>query len=92
MPPTARSGASPPTAVEPRPASAPNNRGNIAVNENFQTSQPHIYAVGDVIGPPSLASAAYDQGRFAASHICGDADYRLVRDIYVELVRDFPKN
>lgn len=41
----------------------------------------HIYAVGDVIGPPSLASAAYDQGRFAASHFVGDADYRLVRDV-----------
>ena len=42
---------------------------------------PNIYAVGDVIGWPSLASAAYDQGRFAASHYCGDADYRLVRDV-----------
>ena len=42
---------------------------------------PNIYAVGDVIGWPSLASAAYDQGRFAASHFCGDADYRLVHDI-----------
>jgi NAD(P) transhydrogenase len=42
---------------------------------------PHIYAAGDVIGWPSLASAAYDQGRFAASHFCGDADYRLVQDI-----------
>jgi NAD(P) transhydrogenase len=37
--------------------------------------------VGDVIGWPSLASASYDQGRFAASHSCGDADYRLVRDV-----------
>jgi NAD(P) transhydrogenase len=34
-----------------------------------------------VIGWPSLASAAYDQGRFAASHLCDDADYRLVRDV-----------
>jgi NAD(P) transhydrogenase len=42
---------------------------------------PNIYAVGDVIGWPSLASAAYDQGRFAASHYCGDADYRLVHDV-----------
>lgn len=41
----------------------------------------HIYAVGDVIGWPGLASAAYDQGRFAATHICGDAEYRLVRDM-----------
>ncbi len=61
---------------------APNQRGQIDVNENLQTLQhPHIYAVGDVIGFPSLASASYDQGRFAASHYCGDADYKLVRDI-----------
>ncbi len=47
----------------------PDNRGNIVVNEHFQSSLPHIYAVGDVIGPPALASAAYTQGRHAASHI-----------------------
>ena len=57
-------------------------RGNITVNENFQTSVPHIYAVGDVIGFPSLASAAYDQGRFATTHIVhGKCDDRLVKDI-----------
>jgi NAD(P) transhydrogenase len=60
----------------------PNSRGQIEVNENYQTKvHPHIYAAGDVIGPPALASAAYDQGRFAASHIVGQADYRLVQDI-----------
>jgi NAD(P) transhydrogenase len=47
----------------------PDSRGYIPVNEHYQTSQPHIYAVGDVIGIPSLASAAYDQGRFAADHL-----------------------
>jgi NAD(P) transhydrogenase len=47
----------------------PDSRGNIDVNEHFQSSVPHIYAVGDVIGPPALASAAYTQGRHAASHI-----------------------
>lgn len=47
----------------------PDARGSIAVNSNYQTVVPHIYAVGDVIGYPSLASAAYDQGRFAARHI-----------------------
>jgi NAD(P) transhydrogenase len=42
----------------------------------------HIYAAGDIIGLPSLASASYDQGRFAATHaIEGSADYRLVTDI-----------
>lgn len=58
-----------------------NKRGQLEVNESFQTSQPHIYAVGDVVGFPALASASYDQGRFAASHLCGQADYKLVRDI-----------
>jgi len=60
---------------------AANERGQLTVNESFQTSQPHIYAVGDVVGFPALASASYDQGRFAASHLCGDADYQLVRDV-----------
>ena len=50
----------------------PDHRGQIEVNEHYQTAQPHIYAVGDVVGYPSLASASYDQGRFAASHFCGD--------------------
>ncbi len=60
----------------------PDSRGQIRVNEDYQTARPHIYAVGDVIGPPSLASAAYDQGRFAATHFVeGRADHRLTRDI-----------
>ena len=56
----------------------PNHRGQIDVNEHYQTTQPHIYAVGDVIGYPSLASASYDQGRFAAAHFCGDPHHHLV--------------
>ena len=60
----------------------PNARGLIEVNKSYQVSgQEKIYAVGDVIGWPALASAAYDQGRFAASHMLGDADYRLVQDV-----------
>lgn len=61
-----------------------NSRGQIAkVNDSFQVeSHPHIYAVGDVIGPPALASAAYDQGRFAAEHaVTGKCDHRIVEDI-----------
>ncbi|WKE65944.1 Si-specific NAD(P)(+) transhydrogenase [Gallaecimonas kandeliae] len=46
-----------------------NSRGQLEVNGRYQTAQPHIVAVGDVIGYPSLASAAYDQGRIAASAI-----------------------
>ena len=60
----------------------PNERGQLTVNEHYQTAVPHIYAIGDVVGWPSLASAAYDQGRFAATHlVTGTCDDRMVRDI-----------
>lgn len=60
----------------------PNSRGQIEVDEFYRTSQPHIYATGDVVGYPSLASAAYDQGRFAATHlVSGECNQRLVEDI-----------
>ncbi len=49
----------------------PDARGRIAVDANYQTSQPHIYAVGDVIGFPSLASVSMEQGRLAAAHAFG---------------------
>jgi NAD(P) transhydrogenase len=56
-----------------------NSRGQIEVNERHQTAQAHIYAVGDVSGPPGLASASYDQGRFVAALIAfGACDWRLV--------------
>jgi NAD(P) transhydrogenase len=55
----------------------PNTRGQINVDEQFQTSHEHIYAVGDVIGYPSLASAAYTQGRAAGMHILGKKDGNL---------------
>jgi NAD(P) transhydrogenase len=48
---------------------APNSRGQLAVNGHYQTSVPNIYAVGDVAGPPALASAAYVQGAHAVQHI-----------------------
>jgi NAD(P) transhydrogenase len=44
------------------------DRGLMEVNEYFQTEVPHIYAVGDVIGFPSLASTSMEQGRQAACH------------------------
>jgi NAD(P) transhydrogenase len=57
-------------------------RGLLAVDELYRTAQPHVYAVGDVVGYPSLASASYDQGRFAAGHaVLGVTDDRLVQDI-----------
>jgi NAD(P) transhydrogenase len=43
-------------------------RGQIKVNEHFQTSVPHIYAAGDVIGFPALASTSMEQGRVAVCH------------------------
>jgi len=46
-------------------------RGYIPVNALFQTKVPHIYAVGDVIGGPCLASTSMEQGRLAARHACG---------------------
>ena len=59
-----------------------NERGSVTINEFYQTALPHIYAVGDVVGHPSLASAAYDQGRFAASHaLTGACEQKLVEDI-----------
>lgn len=47
------------------------SRGRIAVDENYRTAQPHIFAVGDVIGFPSLASVSMEQGRIAAARACG---------------------
>ena len=47
------------------------SRGRIAVSETYQTAKPHIYAVGDVIGFPSLASTSSEQGRLAACHAFG---------------------
>ena len=46
-------------------------RGKISVNENFQTTVPHIYAAGDVIGFPALASTSMEQGRLASCHMFG---------------------
>src|SRR5579871_3631451 len=46
-------------------------RGRVRVDANYQTSQPHIFAVGDVIGFPSLASVSMEQGRLAAAHAFG---------------------
>ncbi|WP_437185171.1 Si-specific NAD(P)(+) transhydrogenase [Planctomicrobium sp. SH668] len=57
-------------------------RGYVRVNEDFQTNVPHIYAVGDVVGIPSLASAAYVQGRYSAYHaITGSCERAMIRDI-----------
>lgn len=58
-----------------------NSRGQVTVDENYRTSVANIYAAGDVIGWPSLASAAYDQGRSASDNILHDNNGRVVNDI-----------
>ena len=58
-----------------------NHRGQLQVNERYQTEVDNIFAVGDVIGWPSLASAAYDQGRSAAAIARGKETCRYVDNI-----------
>lgn len=50
---------------------SPEARGKLSVNEHFQTAVPHIYAAGDVIGFPALASTSMEQGRLASCHMFG---------------------
>ncbi len=57
-------------------------RGQLNVNNQYQTEVENIYAVGDVIGYPSLASAAYDQGRLVASAMIDHkSSAKLIADI-----------
>jgi NAD(P) transhydrogenase len=49
----------------------PDERGKLRVNKNYQTSVPHIYAAGDIIGFPALASTSMEQGRLASCHMFG---------------------
>jgi NAD(P) transhydrogenase len=53
----------------------PDARGRMTVNEHFQTAIPHIYAAGDVIGFPALASTSMQQGRHAACHAFNHPDH-----------------
>jgi NAD(P) transhydrogenase len=55
----------------------PDNRGRLTVNEQYQTIVPHVYAVGDVIGFPALASTSMEQGRLAACHACGEPTWAI---------------
>ncbi|MCW5775777.1 MAG: Si-specific NAD(P)(+) transhydrogenase [Phycisphaeraceae bacterium] len=50
----------------------PDNRGRIAVDEHYRTPVPHIYACGDVIGFPALASTSMEQGRLAVCQMFGE--------------------
>ena len=57
---------------------AGDNRGRIKVDEHYRTDVPHIYAVGDVIGFPALASTSMEQGRMAAYHACDEPVHALM--------------
>lgn len=54
----------------------PTDRKQIVVNQNYQTNVPNIYACGDVIGFPALASVSMYQGNFIAKRIFGEEDIR----------------
>lgn len=58
-------------------------RGQLRVNDHYQTEVDNVYAVGDVIGYPSLASAAFDQGRIAANAMLSKqgGSAKLIEDI-----------
>ena len=55
-------------------------RGQLRVDGQYRTEVPHIYAAGDVVGWPSLASASYDQGRNAANDFLG-RPFNFVDDV-----------
>jgi len=56
----------------------PGKRGLVPVNAHFQSEVPHIYAAGDVVGPPALAATGIEQARVAVAHAFGS---RIKSDI-----------
>ena len=58
-----------------------NQRGQLDVDDKYQTTIEHVFAVGDVIGWPSLASAAYDQGRSVSGVISNNGTYRKINSV-----------
>ncbi|NRA19946.1 MAG: Si-specific NAD(P)(+) transhydrogenase [Oceanospirillaceae bacterium] len=58
-----------------------NSRGQLEIDDRYRTNVEGISAVGDVIGWPSLASAAIDQGRSAAADIIGNKDFRYIDEV-----------
>jgi len=68
----------------------PDERGRISVNGDYQTAAPNIYAVGDVIGFPSLASTSMEQGRHAALHAFG-REARHVPELFPFAIYTIPE-
>ena len=60
---------------------AATDRGFLEVNEHFQTRVPHVYAAGDLVGFPGLASTSKDQGVVAMTHACGRVSKRRVNEM-----------
>ncbi|MGR9089008.1 MAG: Si-specific NAD(P)(+) transhydrogenase [Gammaproteobacteria bacterium] len=58
------------------------DRGRIAVDEHYRTEVGHIYAAGDVIGFPALASTSMEQGRHAACHAFGGSLLDIREDLF----------
>jgi NAD(P) transhydrogenase len=74
-----RQGATGALALENAGLSA-DSRGRISVTENYRTAVDGVYAVGDVIGFPSLASTSAEQGRLASADACG-LEARPMKDL-----------
>ena len=53
------------------------DRGFISVNNMYQTNLPHIYAIGDIAGPPLLAHAASHEGVVAVEHLAGKKPHAI---------------
>jgi NAD(P) transhydrogenase len=73
---TGRQGATEQLALEKAGLTC-DERGRLAVDEEYRTSVPHIFAVGDVAGPPGLAATSMEQGRIAALAAFGEPATRL---------------
>ncbi|MEH6575754.1 MAG: Si-specific NAD(P)(+) transhydrogenase [Amphritea sp.] len=58
-----------------------NGRGQLEVDDHYRTGCEGVYACGDVIGWPALASAAIDQGRAASSDMLDADDFRYINDV-----------
>jgi NAD(P) transhydrogenase len=66
-------------------------RGIVPVDDHFRTNVKHIYAVGDVIGFPALASTSAEQGRIAAACACGDPAVSTMPGIFPTGIYTIPE-